>query len=92
MMEKEKEETLSSLLQSYGSAAVALSGGVDSAVLLMAAVRTLGAFGCGGARGREAMRISCGRSPDDSAGGRPRLARRRKERRAPLLLLQEAPL
>lgn len=43
MMEKEKEETLSSLLQSYGSAAVALSGGVDSAVLLMAAVRTLGA-------------------------------------------------
>ena len=42
MMEKEKEETLSSLLQSYGSAAVALSGGVDSAVLLMAAVRTLG--------------------------------------------------
>ncbi len=43
MMEKEKEETLSSLLQSYGSAAVALSGGVDSAVLLVAAVRTLGA-------------------------------------------------
>ena len=43
MMEKEKEETLSYLLQSYGSAAVALSGGVDSAVLLMAAVRTLGA-------------------------------------------------
>ena len=42
MMEKEKEETLSSLLQSYGSAAVALSGGVDSAVLLVAAVRTLG--------------------------------------------------
>ena len=41
--EKEKEETLSYLLQSYGSAAVALSGGVDSAVLLMAAVRTLGA-------------------------------------------------
>lgn len=43
MMEKEKEETLSSLLQSYGSAVVALSGGVDSAVLLVAAVRTLGA-------------------------------------------------
>ena len=43
MMKKEKEERLFSLLQSYGSAAVALSGGVDSAVLLMAAVRTLGA-------------------------------------------------
>ena len=43
MMEKEREAKLFSLLQSYGAAAVALSGGVDSAVLLMAAVRALGA-------------------------------------------------
>lgn len=43
MMDKEKEARLFAILQSYGTAAVALSGGVDSAVLLMAAVRSLGA-------------------------------------------------
>lgn len=42
-MEKEKEARLFALLRPYGSVAVALSGGVDSAVLLMAAVRALGA-------------------------------------------------
>ena len=43
MMDKEKEERLLAILRGYGSAAVALSGGVDSAVLLMAAQRALGA-------------------------------------------------
>ena len=38
MMEKEKEETLFSLLQSYGSAVVALSGGVESDGLPLAEV------------------------------------------------------
>lgn len=42
-MDKAKEKKLFEILRSYGSAAVALSGGVDSAVLLMAAVRALGA-------------------------------------------------
>ena len=42
MMKKEKEEKLFSLLQSYGSAAVALSGGVDSALLAAEAHDVLG--------------------------------------------------
>lgn len=41
-MEKGKQEKLFSLLQSYGTLVVALSGGVDSAVLLMAAAKALG--------------------------------------------------
>ena len=41
-MEKAKQERLFSLLRAYGSLVVALSGGVDSAVLLKAAVKTLG--------------------------------------------------
>ncbi|WP_314626204.1 asparagine synthase-related protein, partial [uncultured Selenomonas sp.] len=42
-MDKEKEERLFARLRAYGSVVVALSGGVDSAVLLMAAQRALGA-------------------------------------------------
>lgn len=41
-MGKEKEERLFAVLRSCGTVAVALSGGIDSAVLLMAAVRALG--------------------------------------------------
>lgn len=42
-MDKEKEERLFARLRAYGSVVVALSGGVDSAVLLVAAQRALGA-------------------------------------------------